>query len=134
MLCLDNSVLSRFAQPDPDPAVTGYLKSHASREWTVPALVAFEYYRTKQSQPALSRARQDLNSIMDGVLPVTDDVAAEAVGIANSLSNVDAGLDVLDLLHAATARDAGATFVTADRNDFDTEPVRQLLDVDVIHV
>jgi predicted nucleic acid-binding protein len=37
-----------------------------------------------------------------------------------------------DLLHAATARANGATFVTCDASDFDKAPLHQLMDIDII--
>jgi predicted nucleic acid-binding protein len=134
MICLDNSVLSRFASSSATPEVDAYLREHADEEWTVPALVAFEYYKTKQTPQDVRQAQRSLDTQLDGVLPVTDDVAAEAVNIENSLAGTSTSLDPLDLLHAATARSAGATFVTADKRDFDKGPILDLLDVDIVYV
>ncbi len=43
-------------------------------------------------------------------------------------------LAVPDLFVAATARSAGATLATANRNDFDKAPVHELIDVDIVPV
>lgn len=132
MICLDNSVLSRFASPAPSPAVDEYLSRHASEPWTIPATVAFEYYSYFDSPDEIRRQQRELNSAVDGILPLTDDVAAEAAQIRASLASQDATLDAADLLHVATAREAGATFVTRDVGDFDVESIRELLDVDLV--
>ena len=44
MICLDNSVLTRFASKKRYPAVEQYLSEHATEPWTIPATVAYEYY------------------------------------------------------------------------------------------
>lgn len=43
MLYLDNDVLSKFARPNPDPAVVQYLKERHSGPWAISALVAYEF-------------------------------------------------------------------------------------------
>ena len=48
------------------------------------------------------------------------------------LETAGTDLDLADLLAAATAREAGATFVTANVNDFDKTPIHQLMDIDVV--
>lgn len=132
MICLDNSVLSRFASPESTPSINDYLAAHSSEPWTVPATVAYEYYSYFETRGEIRRQQNQLNSILDGVLPATDDVAVEAAQIEMSLGAQEVALDTADLLHVATAREAGATFVTRDVGDFDTEPIQQLLDVDLI--
>lgn len=132
MICLDNSVLSRFASREPSPAVEDFLAARSSEPWTVPATVAFEYYSYFDSRGEIARQQSKLNSVFDGILPTTDEVATEAAQIRASLAAQDVTLDTADLLHAATAREAGATFVTRDVDDFDQEPLLQLLDVALI--
>lgn len=131
MICLDNSVLSRFASPEPSPAVDEYLTEHPSEPWTIPATVAFEYYAFFDSQNEITTQQRALQERFDAILPFTDDVAAGGAQLQVALDSQDVSLSIADLFHAATAREAGATFVTRDA-DFDREPVRQLLDVDVI--
>jgi tRNA(fMet)-specific endonuclease VapC len=132
MICLDNSVLSRFSSPQTFPEVEAYLASHSSSLWTVPASVAYEYYSYFDSQSKIRTQQQRLSEALDGVLPVTDSVAAEAAIIETSLAKQGVSLDTADLIHVATARESGTTFVTCDRNDFDKEPIRQLLDIDIL--
>lgn len=132
MICLDNSVLSRFASPKSSPSVNEFLAAHSSEPWTVPATVAFEYYSYFETRGEIRRQQDKLNSVFDGILPTTDDVAAEAAQIQASLAAQEVALDTADLLHVATAREASATFVTRDVKDFDKEPILQLLDVALI--
>lgn len=132
MICLDNSVLSRFASREPSPSVNDFLAAHSSEPWTVPATVAFEYYSYFDTRGEIARQQSKLNTVFDGILPTTDDVAAEAAQTQAALAAQDVILDTADLLHVATAREAGATFVTRDIDDFDKEPVLDLLDVALI--
>ena len=132
MICLDNSVLSRFASREPSPSVNDFLAAHSSEPWTVPATVAFEYYSYFDTRGEIARQQSKLNTVFDGILPTTDDVAAEAAQIQAALAAQDVILDTADLLHVATARENGATFVTRDIDDFDKVPVLDLLDVALI--
>lgn len=132
MICLDNSVLRKFADPNPDPAVVTYLKAHATEKWLVPAIVAYEYYSAETRRTDIQRLRSQLHASVDEIRPFTDAVAVEAAALEGSLHQQDRSLATADLLSAATAREAGATFATADRADFDNAPLHQLMDIDVI--
>jgi len=132
MICLDNSVLSRFASPTAYPRVTQYLSDHADVPWTIPATVAYEYYSFFDDDHEVRRQQRRLAERFDAILPLTDAVAAEAIWIENALDEHDVSLSTADCLHVATAHEAGATFVTRDAADFDRAPVRDLLAVDVI--
>jgi predicted nucleic acid-binding protein len=132
MICLDNSVLSRFSSPESFPEIEEYLAAHSSALWTVPASVAYEYYSYFDSQSEIRTQQRRLEETLDGILPVDDSVAAEAAMIETALTQQDTSLDTADLIHVATARESGATFVTRDRDDFDREPIQQLLDVDIL--
>lgn len=132
MICLDNSVLRRFASPEPSPAVDSFLAEYASVPWTIPATVAFEYYVHYDSQPKIRRQKQELNTRFDGILPFTDAVAAEAAQMNLLLEKQNVSLPIADLLHAATAREAGVTFVTRDAADFDKEPIKQLMSIEIV--
>ncbi|WP_328766979.1 type II toxin-antitoxin system VapC family toxin [Haloarcula nitratireducens] len=61
-----------------------------------------------------------------------EDTAEEAANIESALRSAGTSLKVGDLLIAATARQHGATLVTADKKDFDKQPIHQLLDIDVL--
>jgi len=78
MICLDNSVLSRFASPKSYPAVIEYLSNRSSLPWTIPATVAYEYYSYFDTQEEVRIQQTKLDTHFDGILPVTNDVAAEA--------------------------------------------------------
>ena len=132
MICLDNSVLRRFARPNPSPGVDEYLKENASVPWVIPATVAFEYYVFYDTQAEIRTQQRLLNSRLDGILPLTDEVASEAAQLQTLLAEHDIALDLVDLLHVATARDSGATFVTRDAGDFDKQPLKDLLSIDII--
>lgn len=131
MICLDNSVLRRFASPDRSPVVDAYLADHAAVPWVIPATVAFEYYAHYNTQATIRSQQRELNAHLDGILPLTDDVAAEAAQLQVLLKSQDVSLALGDLLHAATAREAGATFVTRDR-DFDIQPLKELLAIEIV--
>jgi len=132
MICLDNSVLSRFAEPSPSPAVDSFLSDHASVPWTVPATVAFEYYVHFGTQADVRAQRRQLNERLDGILPFTDSVASEAAELELLLERQDISLTTADLLHAATAREAGVTFVTRDVDDYDKGPLKDLMSIEII--
>jgi len=131
MICLDNSVLRRFASPNTSPAVDAYLEDHAAVPWVIPATVAFEYYAHYETQAEIRTQKRELNAHLDGILPLTDDVASEAAQLQVLLQKQGVSLALGDLLHAATAREAGATFVTRD-GDFDSEPLEDLMAIDII--
>lgn len=98
----------------------------------MPATVAFEYYAHYDTQADIRTQQQQLNSLFDGILPLTDAVASEAAQLRVLLQSHDLTLDLADLLHAATAREAGATFVTRDADDFDHQALQQLMSIDII--
>lgn len=132
MICLDNSVLRKYASPKAHPLVLSYLKGHAAEPWSIPASVAYEYLSYYDSPSEIRRQRRNLDDLFEEIVPLTADVAVEAALIETSLAEQGVSLDAADLLHAATAREAGATFVTADVADFDHPPIHELLDVDVL--
>jgi len=131
MICLDNSVLRRFASPDPSPAVDDYLANRAAEPWVIPATVAFEYYLFYETQAEIRTQQRELTTHFDGILPLDNAVAVEAARLHVLLDAQDVSLGFADLLHAATAREAGATFVTRDR-DFDARPLEELMTIDII--
>jgi hypothetical protein len=60
-----------------------------------------------------------------------DGVAVAAAKMRARLATAETGLGLADLLAATTARQADATFLTADVSDFD-KPVHDGLPVDVV--
>lgn len=132
MILLDNDVLRKARDTNPDPAVVSYLESHKDEPWLISAVVLYEYLTHYESESERQRQRYELKQMLNRVVPFDEDAAVEAAGMENSLSSVGTSLAGADLLIAATARDIGATLATANKNDFDKEPVHQLMDIDVI--
>jgi predicted nucleic acid-binding protein len=132
MICLDNSVLRRLASPQQTPNVDGFLNDHRSEPWVIPATVAFEYYAYYDTQTDIRQQQRILNEHLDGTLPLTDSVASEAAQLQLLLQSHQISLGIADLLHAATAREAGVTFVTRDATDYDKDPLKQLMSIEII--
>ncbi|WP_262177264.1 type II toxin-antitoxin system VapC family toxin [Haloarcula laminariae] len=132
MILLDNNIVRKYARPDPDEAVLDYLSAHRSEPWGISALVLYEFLSYYESQSKQRARRHQLTQAVDDVLPFDADTAAEAASMETSLDDAGISLDGVDLLIAATARQHQATLATADRNDFDKGPVRELLDIDIV--
>lgn len=132
MILLDNNIIRKYARPDPDEAVLRYLSDHRTEPWSISALVLFEflsYYDTQSKQRA---RRNQLTRAVDNVISFDADTAAEAASMESSLDAAGVSLDDVDLLIAATAHQHQATFVTADKNDFDKAPIRELMAIDIV--
>ena len=134
MICLDNDIFSRYASERSYPAVDQYLAEHAGDAWILPAMVLFEYLKRHDSHSAIQTHRLNAEQSVDGVADLNTDVAMEAANLQTRLATADTSLDPADLLIAATAREYGATLVTANENDFDKQPIHELLDVDIVDV
>lgn len=133
MIFLDDDVLNEFRRPDPDPAVLSYLQNRQSDQWLVPSIVLYEFLSFHRSQAKRNRERQQIQSRVDGIVPLDENAAAEAANIETSLESAGTSLDTGDLLIAAIARDRGATLTTRNENDFDKTPIHDLMDVDIVH-
>jgi predicted nucleic acid-binding protein len=132
MILLDNSIIRKYARPDPDDAVLNYLSNHRTEPWGISALVLFEFLSDYDTQSKQRTRRSQLTQAVDDVISFDGDTAAEAASMETSLKAAGVSLDDVDLLIAATARQHQATFVTADKNDFDKKPVHELLDIDIV--
>ena len=132
MICFDNSVFSRYASRQSYPDVDRYLRDHSSERWLLPSMVLFEYLREYSVHSAIQTKRGSAEASVDKIVDMDADVAEEAANIDARLSAANTGLDVADLLIAATARANGATLTTRDKNDFDKSPIRELVGVDII--
>ncbi|QLH85110.1 type II toxin-antitoxin system VapC family toxin [Halosimplex pelagicum] len=130
MLCLDNDVFRKYTTDPPDGNVVDYLAEHHDDPWGLPAVVLFEWLQVYESHDTIRTKRSQVDSVVDEVLPL--DVAVEAANMRARLAATDTTLDLADLLIAATAREADATLVTANENDFDKPPIHELLDVDIV--
>lgn len=132
MLYLDNDVLAKYARPDPDPQVVQYLKDHHTEPWAISAIVAYEFLSYYDQQTQKQQLQQLRNRIVDEITPLGAETALEAANLRRALSTTDVSLATGDLLVAATARQHGGVLATANKNDFDKQPVRQLIDIDIV--
>lgn len=132
MILLDNNIIRKYARPDPDEAVLNYLSKHRTEPWGISALVLFEFLSYYDTQSKQRTRRSQLTQAIDDVISFDGDTAAEAASMESSLEAAGVSLDEADLLIAATARQHQATFVTADKNDFDKSPLHELMDIDIV--
>lgn len=132
MLYLDNDVLAKFARPNPDSEVVQYLKNRSAEPWAISALVAFEFvsfYPQSQQGEKLQQLERD---VLNEISPIDARTSLEAARIRSLLDNTGTSLDTGDLLVAATARQHDGTLATCNKNDFDKEPIYELLDVEIV--
>lgn len=132
MIVLDNDVLVRLGQSNPDLAVVEHLQQYSGEEWTVPSIVAFEFYKSCENRSEMERAHGHLSSHLDRILDFSARTALEAAYLDERLREHGVSLDPADLLNVATAHEQGGTFVTHNKRDFDKPPLRDLTDVDVV--
>lgn len=132
MIVLDNNIIRKYARPDPDEAVLNYLSKHRTEPWGISAIVLFEFLSYYDTQSKRRTRRNQLTQAVDNVISFDGDTAAEAASMETSLEAAGVSLDDVDLLIAATARQHQATFVTADRNDFDKTPLHEFMEIDII--
>jgi len=130
MIVLDRDILVKLVESNQE--VIDHLKQYRGEEWTIPSLVAWESYKAQDSRQGMLQAQRRLQADFDRILDFSDDAALEAAYLQDRLQSQGTSLDTVDLLNLATAYNAGATFVTHNRNDFDKEPLHQLADVDVV--
>jgi len=135
MLYLDNDVLRKFASPDPDPKVVDYLNRHRSEPWGISTVVLYEFLSYYESPGTRQDRLYTLDTqVVDDIASFDEDAAIEAASMESSLSKTDTSLDAADLMIAATARQRGGVLATSNKRDFDKQPIRQLLDVDIVDV
>lgn len=132
MIVLDTDVLVEYARPNTDPAVMSYLSQRADEQWIVPAVAMYEYLTYFDSQSRRRNERHQIERRVDAVLPFDANAALEASDIENLLRASGTSLGGGDLLIAAIAREQGATLATRNKNDFDKQPIHQLMDVDIV--
>lgn len=132
MVVLDNDILVRLGQADPDSAVVEHLQQYSDAEWTIPAIVAFEFYKSCEDRAEMERARNRLSSHLDRILDFSARTALEAAYLDERLREHGVSLDPADLPNVATAHAEGGTFVTHNKRDFDKPPLRELVDVDIV--
>lgn len=132
MLYLDNDVLAKFARPNPNPAVVQYLKERHSEPWAISALVAYEFVSFYPQSQRQERLRQLEHEILNEITPIDTQTSLEAANIRTLLEGAGTSLKTGDLLVAATARLHNGTLATANTNDFDKEPIHELLNLEIV--
>lgn len=131
MIVLDRDVLVKLRNSDPN--VIRHLQQYSKEEWTIPSHVAWESYQYHSSRADMITERKHLRASLDRILTFTADTALEAAYLDERLREEGVSLDSVDLLNVATAHEEGGTFVTHNKRDFDKPPLRDLVDVDVVH-
>ena len=117
MLCTDSSFLIDYlTEADGGPAAE-FLDTHGDEPFSASTIALFEIYCGPAGNGAVPVER--IAGLVDWLepLPFTDAVAREAARLRRELRGTDRSLGTADVLIAATARQAGATLVTAD-SDF----------------
>jgi len=130
MIVLDRDILVKLRNSE--EAVVQHLKQYRTDEWTIPSHVAWESFQHHSSRSDMLEEHQHLRSSLDRILPFTADTALEAAYLDSKLQSQEVNLDSVDLLNLATAHEAGGTFVTHNKNDFDKAPLRRIADVDIV--
>ncbi|ESS09594.1 MAG: putative nucleic acid-binding protein, contains PIN domain protein [uncultured archaeon A07HN63] len=116
MLLLDNTILSDYlAGVD---TARQFLEEYEQDVWAVSAIALYEAYMGCahgyiDATPAM--VRQAINTSMT-VVDVTQQTAAEAETLQQELLDLGVPADSPDVLIAATAREHGGTFATADKH------------------
>ena len=128
MLLLDNTILSDYlAGVD---TARQFLEQYEQEVWAVSSIVLYEAYMGCvhgyiDATPAM--VRQAVNTSMT-VVDVTQQTAAEAETLQQELLELGAPADSPDVLIAATAREHGGTFATADKHFWKPE-IEEVLSV-----
>lgn len=132
MRLLDTSILVKWGNPAEKHTVVPYLKQHANEQFVTSSLVMFEFFRPAKRRNNSQQVQTWLGQVLDGIEPFTEAAGIKAAGVEDSLKRQDETLRMRDLLIASHARERGATFVTYDKDDFESQTIQQLLDVDVV--
>lgn len=115
MLVLDNNLLSDYL--DGKDTAQQFLEQHEHDVWAVPAIVLYEAYMGcvhGYIDDSPDTIRQAVTTSMD-VLAVTERTATEAASLQEELLRRGVPADHPDALIAASAREHGATFATAEK-------------------
>lgn len=129
MLVLDNSLLSDYLNGAPE--ARAFLEQRESEEWAVSSIVLYEalmgaVYGHIAASPEAIRAGVSASM---GVLATTEQTAVEGRTLQEELLERGAPVAQLDALIAASAREHGGTFATAEKR-FWVDEVRSVLDVE----
>lgn len=128
MLVLDNNLLSDYL--DGEPAARSFLERHDHEEWAVSSIVLYEALMGSVHgyiDASPGTLREAITTSMS-VLSVTGETATEAVALQQELQASGVPADHPDVLIAASAREHGGTFATAEKH-FWQDDVRAALSV-----
>jgi len=67
MIVLDNDVLVKWGGTNPDQEVVSHLQQYSHEEWTIPSLVAFEFYKSCTSRSQMNQTQSKLQSQLDAL-------------------------------------------------------------------
>ena len=129
MLVLDNNLLSDYLNGTEE--ADAFLTRHEQEEWAVSSIVLYEalmgaVYGHIEATPETVRA--GVESSM-AVLPTTAQTAVAGQTLQEDLLDRGAPVGQLDALVAASAREHGGRFATAEKQFWEDE-VRSVLDVE----
>ena len=130
MLVLDNTLLSDYL--DGRRAARAFLEQFEEEQWAVSSIVLYKAYMGSvhgYTDGDVATIRDAITASME-VLPVTDQTVMEAAELQTALLDRGVPADHPDTLIAASAREHGGTFATAETH-FATEKVQAVLDVAV---
>lgn len=128
MLVFDNNLLSDYL--DGKDAARQFLQRYEQDMWAVPSLVLYEAYMGSVHGyigGSPTEIKHAVTSSMD-VLDVTAQTAAEAATLQDELLSRGVPADHPDALIAASAREHGGMFATAEKHFWD-EDVQSVLSV-----
>lgn len=121
MLCFDTSFLVDYV--DGREATATFLAANEREAFYTPTVALFELHRG-EIDPEAGRDRETISGWFDWAqpLPLSAAAAAEAATIDASLHDDGSPIGARDALIAGIARDAGATVVTRNTDEFRRVP------------
>jgi len=128
MLVLDNNLLSDYL--DGKQTARSFLQEFEAEPWAVSGIVLYEAYMGSVHgyiDGDVATIRDAVTASMD-VLPVTNQTAMEAADLQEQLLDRGVPADHPDTLIAASAREHGGRFATAEKH-FWKDSVRDVIDV-----
>jgi len=128
MRCFDSTFVVDYLAGE--QRTVDYLEAHADEAFSLPAVVLYEALEggVKSAGPPEFRATRAHLSWAD-VAPFGETTAIEAGRLQADLAERGRELNSADAMIGGTARELGATLVTAD-GDLTNDDVRAILDVD----
>lgn len=128
MLVFDNNLFSDYL--DGKDAARQFLRQYEQTAWAVPSIVLYEAYMGcvhGYIEKSPQELRQAVLTSMD-VLDITEQTANEAVSLQEELMSRGVPTDHPDALIAASAREHGGTFATAEKH-FWKDEIQSVLSV-----